>query len=154
MTEYRDELEAMAARNEALQRELDEKRREVDALRGAGSPSERLDKLARDLAAAQVELASLRGPQRSPPSRALGVLAAASIGGASLAAAAFLVAARPVAPHVSPVHAPAPIQTGSRTFGVDSEGQDPFGGAHTPAPIPPVPSFKTAWKAKVRAVHG
>ena len=74
---YRDEREALQARSRDLEQELERKRREVDELRRDGPPKERVEKLARDLAAAQWELARLRG---TPPPRRVPVVVVALSG--------------------------------------------------------------------------
>jgi hypothetical protein len=155
MAGYRDELEAMAARTEALQKELQDREREVEELRGKVSPEERLDKLARDLAAAQAELASLRGP-RSPTQRT--ALFAVALGSSllfvGLGLAAFLgtrhsssltvptaPASRPV--EVAPVEAPLPPPA-------------PTARTRTPPPPPEDPprTLDTTWKGRVRKARG
>jgi hypothetical protein len=151
MAGYRDELEAMAARTEALQKELQDKQREVEELRGKVSPEERLDKLARDLAAAQTELASLRGPRPSASRAALVAIAA----GLSLLAAGIVFVTRARSPARDEMIQLPPVPSHTDPAPVEIPLPSPAPRAHNePRPPDPPRTLDTAWKGHVRKVRG
>ncbi len=67
MSQYRDEREALRARLESLEQELLAAKTEVTELRAEGPVAERIERLTRELADAERELARLR--DGAPPPR-------------------------------------------------------------------------------------
>lgn len=154
MSNYRDDREALRSRANALEEDLAAKEKELAALRSAGPPIERLDKLTRDLGDAQAEIARLREAYGPAPKRgrllpiALGVASVAAIGFGAAYYSSRREAAKPQPPPpaapTEALHPPQPV-----VVSAPAPAPKP-----TPVVEPAARSMAATWTAKVKSAKG
>lgn len=156
MSSYRDDREALRARSNALEKDVEAKQKEIDELRAAGPPQEQLDKLAKDLSDAQREVARLRAQyQKKPPSNAPRV-ALLGLVLAGVGAGAYFATRSSKTEAVATPKAPGdPLGTAARPAPL-APREDPSVDAPKPAPPPKPPPRQLAatWSAKVKRAKG
>jgi hypothetical protein len=110
MSGSRDDREAQQARIDALEATLAGRTRELEAMRGGGSAEERLERLAKELAHAQAELARPREVVQPKPKRLAPVIASVALVALFVGAPRGSSARAPVreAPVVIMTNVPAP----------------------------------------------
>jgi hypothetical protein len=154
VSNYRDDRDALRARTEALERELAQKNREIEEIKGSDHARERLAQIERDLAAANAAVAELKRQTAASdaPRGRLAVVVAVPLALVMMGAAAgaFVLTRGSSPPHAKVVATPSPPPV---DLPATPNVAEPTPAPSTAAADPPR-RVRATWRGKASKVTG